>query len=137
MIGSAIKHFPLPKILDKRGNLSVFENDQYFPFEIRTVCWVCTALPLHEEIASGRTSIGQAIIVLTGKLIVLVMDGLKECEYAIDDQNNCIFIPSGSWIRIKYCAENTSAFIASNDLHETENPIVQFFQYQQLEEISR
>jgi hypothetical protein len=35
-----VRIFPLPKVYDEIGNLSFFENNYFFPFEIVWVSWI-------------------------------------------------------------------------------------------------
>lgn len=108
----------LPRILDERGNLSVFENDQYFPFTLQQVSWLCTNEGDFCEADLAWETSGRIMIVFTGSLKLGLTDNTGKQELILDSDCNCIYIPPFTECRILESANDTIAFLASNEMTE-------------------
>ena len=71
----------LPKILDKRGNLSIIEEFQHIPFKIARTYWIY-------DVPGGETRGGHAykenqecIVALSGSFDVVLDDGKQKQTY--------------------------------------------------------
>lgn len=122
-----LRKFPLPKILDERGNLSVFENNGYFPFEIECVSWFYSGEDTHYDTPPGSSPFDLVVIVLAGSLKMLVKEGLIEEEILLDDACNCICLPAMAASCISWSAADTCAFIAANTAPSTGRPHIHLF----------
>ena len=87
----------LPKILDKRGNLSFLESMNHIPFEIKRTHWVY-------DVPGGGVRGGHAfkeqqelIIVLSGSLDVVVFDGFEKKKHSLNRSYYGLYIPAGIW----------------------------------------
>lgn len=117
----------LPRILDQRGNLSVFENDQYFPFEIKQVAWFWTTGNQYYDAESVAEPFERVIVVLSGSLTLLTGNDSVPTETVLNENLNCIYIPPFTACRVKYCAAHTLAFITTNAIHETGTSFINIF----------
>jgi len=122
-----LRKFQLPKILDERGNLSVFENDGYFPFSIECTSWLCSGEDSWYDSRLESSTFDLVVIVLAGALKLLVKDGLIEEEVLLDMSCNCICLPSHVASRISWSSADTCAFIAANAALSTEKPMIHLF----------
>ena len=111
---SEVKIINLPKILDKRGNLSFLESENHVPFKIKRVYWVY-------DVPGGEIRGGHAfkeqkefIIVLSGSLDVVVFDGKKEVKYSLNRSYYGLYIPNGCWRHLENFSTNTVALIVSS-----------------------
>ena len=119
-----MRKFRLPKILDERGNLSVFENNGYFPFEIACVSWFCSNEDTYYNTRLGSSPFDLIVIVLAGSLKLLVKDGLIEEEVLLDDACNCICLPAAAISRISWSSADTCAFIAAGAATGADKPLI-------------
>jgi len=117
-----LRKFRLPKILDERGNLSVFENNGYLPFEIACTSWFCSGEDTHYDTRLGSSPFDLVVIVLAGSLKLFVKEGLIEEEMLLDDACNCICLPATAASRISWSAADTCVFIAANAASTTGRP---------------
>ena len=104
----------LPKILDKRGNLSFLESMNHIPFEIKRTYWVY-------DVPGGGVRGGHAfkeqqelIIVLSGSLDVVVFDGFEKKKHSLNRSYYGLYIPAGIWRHLENFATNTFALVVSN-----------------------
>ena len=74
----------LPKIADKRGNLSVVESDNHIPFTIRRT-YLIYDVP-GGQVRGGHAFIEQKemIVALSGSLDIIVFDGVKEQKFSLN-----------------------------------------------------
>ena len=91
-----IKRIKLPKIEDRRGNLSVLEKD-ILPFEFMRVYYLY-------DVPSGASRGGHAhreqsefLIALSGSFDVLIHDGTKKQTYTLNKPDEGLLIPNGYW----------------------------------------
>jgi hypothetical protein len=116
----------LPKILDERGNLSVFENDQYFPFEMKQVSWFWANSASECDTALAHETSGRVIVVLSGTMKIILNHSSLQQEVILDNDNNCLYIPPLVECLIEQCTKNTLAFLASNEICEADDSPTHF-----------
>ena len=104
----------LPKILDKRGNLSFLEGQNHIPFEIKRSFWVY-------DVPGGETRGGHAykenqefIIALSGSFDVILSDGEKETRYQLNRSYYGLYVPKMFWRTIDNFSTNSLALILSS-----------------------
>ena len=80
----AAKIINLPKILDKRGNLSFIEEKRHVPFEIHRTYWIY-------DVPGGEVRGGHAyreneelVIALSGSFDVVLHDGKQEQRFSLN-----------------------------------------------------
>jgi dTDP-4-dehydrorhamnose 3,5-epimerase-like enzyme len=87
----------LPKISDKRGNLSVVEQNKHIPFDIQRIFYLY-------DIATGESRGGHAhkdchqfLIALNGSFDVLLDDGTTKKTIALTEPHQGLHIPPMIW----------------------------------------
>jgi oxalate decarboxylase/phosphoglucose isomerase-like protein (cupin superfamily) len=105
----------LPKILDKRGNLSVIESDNQIPFTIRRT-YLIYDVP-GGEVRGGHAFLEQKemIVALSGSLDIIVFDGVKEQKFSLNRSYQGLYIPNGLWRHMENFATNTLVLVISNN----------------------
>jgi oxalate decarboxylase/phosphoglucose isomerase-like protein (cupin superfamily) len=103
----------LPKILDKRGNLSFFENNSQIPFEIKRTYWIY-------DVPGGENRGGHAyreneefIVALSGSFDVVLDDGQKKITYSLNRSYYGLYIPKMYWREMDNFSTNSLALIVS------------------------
>lgn len=121
----------LPKILDDRGNLSFFENDNHIPFEIKRVHWIY-------DVPGGETRGGLAykdteefIVAMSGSFDVIINDGLKEYKFSLNRSYMGVYIPSGTWRKIENYSTNSVAVIAASTNYDPNDSIRDYSEFLQ------
>jgi len=104
----------LPKVLDKRGNLSFFENENQIPFIIKRTYWIY-------DVPGGETRGGHAfkasnefIIALSGSFDVVLNDGNQESRYNLNRSYDGLFVPNLNWRKLENFSTNSLALIVSS-----------------------
>jgi oxalate decarboxylase/phosphoglucose isomerase-like protein (cupin superfamily) len=107
------KILDLPKILDKRGNLSFFENNSQIPFEIKRTYWIY-------DVPGGEFRGGHAykekeefIVALSGSFDVVLDDGREKTTYSLNRSYYGLYVPRMYWREMNNFSTNSLALIVS------------------------
>ncbi len=122
----------LPKIIDKRGNLSFFEHPQQLPFQITRTYWIY-------DVAGGETRGSHAfkeqqefIVALSGSFDVVLHDGNEEIKFSLNRSYYGVFIPKMYWRRLENFSTNALALIVSDRHFDDRDYIRDFEEFKQL-----
>lgn len=110
------KIIELPKILDKRGNLSFIEEMNHVPFQIKRTYWIY-------DVPGGETRGGHAyinnqefIVALSGSFDVVLNDGNTEKTFTLNRSYYGLYVPKMMWRQMKNFSTNSLALVlASTD----------------------
>ena len=124
----------LPKILDKRGNLSVIESDNHITFTIRRT-YLIYDVP-GGEVRGGHAFLEQKemIVALSGSLDIIVFDGVKEQKFSLNRSYQGLYIPNGLWRHMENFATNTLALIISSTNYDENDYIRDKYEYLKMKE---
>ena len=114
MLMDDIELIELPKILDRRGNLTFIEGNTHIPFKIKRT-YLIFDVP-GGEVRGGHAFIEQKemIVALSGSLDIIVFDGVKEQKFSLNRSYQGLYIPNGLWRHMENFATNTLVLIISN-----------------------
>ncbi|WP_010663456.1 sugar 3,4-ketoisomerase [Marinilabilia salmonicolor] len=122
----------LPKILDKRGNLSIIEEKQHIPFGIQRVYWIY-------DVPGGEYRGGHAfkenhelIVALSGSFDVVLHDGKEEKKYSLNRSYYGLYVPKMIWRSIENFSTNALALILASTDFSKEDYIRDFSSFQTL-----
>ena len=97
----------LPKIIDKRGNLSFFEYPNQLPFEIQRTYWIYD-VPGGEYRGSHAFKEQQEfIIALSGSFDIVLHNGNEEIKYSLNRSYFGLYIPNMYWRRLENFSTNS------------------------------
>jgi dTDP-4-dehydrorhamnose 3,5-epimerase-like enzyme len=107
----------LPKIEDRRGNLSVIEND-IIPFEIKRVYYLY-------DVPSGAERGGHAhkeqlefLIAISGSFDVVLNDGNEENIVTLNRPNAGVLIPTGIWRGLQNFSSGSVCLVVASDVFD-------------------
>lgn len=111
----------LPKILDKRGNLSFFENNNQIPFKIKRTYWIY-------DVPGGEFRGGHAykeneefIVALSGSFDVVLDGGQGKEVFSLNRSYYGLYVPRMYWREMINFSTNSLALIVSNtEYNETD-----------------
>lgn len=122
----------LPKILDKRGNLTFFENSKQIPFEIARVYWIY-------DVPGGETRGSHAykeqqefIVALSGSLDVVLHNGREELKFSLNRSYYGLYIPKMYWRRLENFSTNSLALNVSDRAYDAMDYIRDFEEFKKL-----
>lgn len=125
------KIIELPKIIDKRGNLSFIEEMKHIPFQIQRTYWIY-------DVPGGEVRGGHAyrknkefIVALSGSFDVVLHDGVKEQVFHLNRSYYGLYVPQMMWRRMENFSTNSLALVLSSTNYEQADYIRDFEQFKQ------
>ncbi|RHJ94182.1 sugar 3,4-ketoisomerase [Parabacteroides bouchesdurhonensis] len=104
----------LPKILDRRGNLSFIEAENHIPFDIKRTYWIY-------DVPGGETRGGHAykeneefIVALSGSFDVVLDDGKERKVYSLNRSYYGLYVPKLYWREMENFSTNSLALVLSS-----------------------
>ena len=129
MTENLAKIIDLPKILDKRGNLSFFEHPNQLPFEIKRTYWIYD-VPGGEIRGSHAFKEQQEfIIALSGSFDVILNNGETETKFSLNRSYYGLYIPNGYWRTLENFSTNSLALIVSDKMYDEKDYIRDFDEF--------
>ena len=126
-----VKLVELPKVVDFRGNLSVIEEMNQIPFEIKRVYWIY-------DVPGGEKRYGHAfkeqhvfIVALSGCFDVILNDGNEERVITLNRSYNGVYVPNRIWRRIENFSTNSVALVLSSTHYSQADYIDDYNEYLQ------
>lgn len=109
-----IKLISIPKIEDRRGNLSIIEKD-CIPFAIKRVYYLY-------DVPSGAFRGGHAhkeqlelLIALSGSFEVVLKDGKNEQKVMLNKPDQGLLIPTGIWRELENFSSGAVCLVLASD----------------------
>lgn len=131
------KIIQLPKILDKRGNLSFFEHPKQLPFKIARTYWIYD-VPGGEMRGSHAFKEQQEFIVaLSGSFDVVLNDGEKEHKFSLNRSYYGLHVPKMYWRSLENFSTNSLALIVSDKGFNDSDYIRDFEEFKRLKNVQR
>lgn len=119
----------LPKILDKRGNLSFFEYPNQLPFEIVRTYWIYDVPGGQVRGSHAFKQQKEFIIALSGSFDVILHDGEKEERFSLNRSYKGLYVPKMYWRSIENFSTNSLALIVSDKLYDESDYVRDFEQF--------
>lgn len=116
----------LPKILDKRGNLSFFEYPSQLPFEIARTYWIYDVPGGEMRGSHAFKEQNEFIIALSGSFDVVLHDGEKEINFSLNRSYYGLYIPKMYWRKLENFSTNALALIVSDKSYDETDYIRDF-----------
>lgn len=112
-----------PKIVDERGNLSFFQNNDHLPFNMERVYWIYDVPG--GEIRGGHAfrKMQECIVALSGSFDVVVFDGVSEQKFTLNRSYYGLYIPPMYWRSMENFSTNALALVTC-DLPFNENDYI-------------
>lgn len=125
---SKINLISLPKIEDRRGNLSVIEND-IIPFEIKRVYYVYDIPSGAERGGHSHKDLQEFLIAISGSFDVVLNDGISETVVTLNKPNLGLLIPTGIWRELKDFSSGAVCLVVASEVYIEEDYIRNFDEF--------
>ncbi|GEO03231.1 hypothetical protein AAE02nite_08950 [Adhaeribacter aerolatus] len=127
-----VKLINLPKVLDERGNLSFFQNNDQIPFELKRVYWIYDVPGGEHRGGHAYKDLQEVIIALSGSFDVVLHDGKEEKVYSLNRSYYGLYVPQKIWRSMENFSTNSLAFIATDAYYDTQQYIRDFEEFKLL-----
>ena len=122
----------LPKIGDKRGNLSLVEEFKHIPFKIERTYWIY-------DVPGGEKRGGHAyrenqefIVALSGSFDVVLDDGKEKKLYSLNRSYYGLYVPKGWWRQMENFSTNSLALVLASTPYNKEDYIYDYEEFKNM-----
>lgn len=122
----------LPKNGDRRGNLSVIEENNHIPFKIERVFWIY-------DVPGGESRGGHAyreteefIVALSGSFDVVIDDGTEKRTFQLNRSYYGLYVPKMMWREMANFSTNALALVLSSTKYDSDDYIRDYGQFKQM-----
>ena len=117
------KIIQLPKIADKRGNLSFFESNSHMPFDIKRTYWIYDVPGGEFRGSHAYKENEEFVVALSGSFDIVLDDGSKKETFHMNRSYFGLYIPKMYWREINNFSTNSLALIVANTNYNEEDYI--------------
>ncbi|MBK5720604.1 WxcM-like domain-containing protein [Dysgonomonas sp. Marseille-P4677] len=122
----------LPKVIDRRGNLSFIEADSHVPFSISRVYWIYDVPGGQTRGSHAFKSQHEVIIALSGSFDVLLDDGKEQRTYSLNRSYKGLYIPNMMWRSLTNFSTNSLCLVIASEAYNEEDYIRNYKIFQKL-----
>ena len=122
----------LPKIGDKRGNLSIIEEFKQIPFKIERSYWIY-------DVPGGEKRGGHAyhenqefIVALSGSFDVILDDGKAKQVFSLNRSYYGLYVPKGWWRQMENFSTNALSLVLASTPYTKEDYIYDYEEFKNM-----
>lgn len=131
---SEVRLVDLPKILDRRGNLSFIEEFAHIPFEIARTYWIY-------DVPGGEKRGGHAykknkefIVALSGSFDVMLEDENEQKTFHLNRSYYGLYVPEGIWREMNNFSTNSLALVLASIPYDSSDYIYDHETFKKMKE---
>lgn len=113
----------LPKVTDRRGNLSFIEVEKHIPFRIARVYWIYDIPGGQRRGSHAFKSQHELIIALSGSFDVVLDDGKVKRNYTLNRSYNALYVPNMMWRSLKNFSTNALCLVLTSEAYSEDDYI--------------
>lgn len=124
--------FDLPKVNDKRGNLSFIENRKEIPFDIARTYWIYDVPGGQRRGSHAFKTQEEVIVALSGSFDVVLHDGKKRKTYHLNRSYKALYVPEMTWRVLENFSTNSICLVLSSGSFKEAEYIRNFKEFKRL-----
>lgn len=111
----------LPKIADRRGNLTFIEGNRHVPFEVRRVYYLYDVPGGESRGGHAHRALQQLVIAVSGSFDVVLDDGYSQERFSLNRSYFGLYIPRMVWRQLEnFSSGSVSLVLASEHFDEAD-----------------
>ncbi len=116
----------LPKILDKRGNISIIEEIKNIPFKIKRTHWIYDVPGGEKRGGHAYKTNEEFIVALSGSFDVVVDNGKERKTFSLNRSYYGLYVPNGIWREMNNFSTNAVALVLDSTVYDAEDYIYHY-----------
>lgn len=125
---NGVQIIAIPKIEERRGNLSVIENDT-IPFDIKRVYYLYDVPTGSERGGHAHKDLQQFLVALSGSFDVVLNDGKEEQIITLNKPYEGLLIKSGIWRELRNFSSGSICLVVASEVYIEEDYIYDFNEF--------
>lgn len=113
----------LPKITDRRGNLSFLEMQQHIPFSIARTYWLYDIPGGQKRGSHAFKNQREIIIALSGSFDVILDDGKEKRSYTLNRSYEALYVPNMMWRSLENFSTNAVCLVIASEPYNEDDYI--------------
>lgn len=119
----------IPKIEDRRGNLSVVESFREIPFEIARAYWVYDVPSGENRGGHAHKKLKQLIIALSGSFTVTIDDGEHKRTILLNHPYQGLIIETGIWRTLDDFSSGAVCLVLASEIYDEDDYIYDYQEF--------
>lgn len=112
------KMIELPKITDRRGNLTVAEQLKNIPFVIKRAYWVYDVPAGENRGGHAHKALHQLLVAMSGSFTVNLDNGTEKQSYLLNHPWEGLLIPPGIWRTLDDFSSGAVCMVLADELYD-------------------
>jgi dTDP-4-dehydrorhamnose 3,5-epimerase-like enzyme len=108
----------LPKITDKRGNLTFIEGGNHIPFDVKRVYYLYDVPGGEIRGGHAHKNLKQFIVAASGSFDVILDDGVKTSRIHLNRSYYGLYIPSMIWRKLDNFSTGSVCLVLVSDYYD-------------------
>lgn len=113
----------LPKVTDRRGNLSFIEAEKHIPFRIARAYWIYDIPGGQRRGSHAFKSQHEVIIALSGSFDVLLDDGKQKRVHTLNRSYMALYVPNMLWRSLANFSTNALCLVLTSESYNEDDYI--------------
>lgn len=126
---SEAKIIEIPKIEDRRGNLSVVEEFNQVPFKISRAYWVYDVPGGESRGGHAHKELLQLVIALSGSFTVTLDDGTERRTFLLNHPYQGLVIEKGVWSSLEDFSSGAVSLVLASDVYDADDYIYDYDEF--------
>lgn len=126
------KIIELPKILDRRGNLTFIESSRHLPFDIKRVYYLYDVPGGASRGGHAHRNLQQFIVAASGSFTVVADNGYEKKEYYLNRSYYGLYIPTMTWREIENFSSGSVCLVLASELYNADDYIRDYEEFKKI-----
>ena len=122
----------LPKIIDRRGNLTFIEENRHIPFEIKRVYYLYDVPGGESRAGHAHKTLHQFIIAASGSFDVILDDGQNREKFSLNRSYYGLYIPPNVWREIENFSSGSVCLVLASKFYDEKDYIREYSTFKEL-----
>lgn len=127
-----VRLIELPKIGDRRGNLSIIEERNHIPFKIERAFWIYDVPGGESRGGHAYRSTEEFIVALSGSFDVMIDDGSQRKSFSLNRSYYGLYVPKMMWREMTNFSTNSVALVLSSTKYDAKDYIRDYERFKNL-----
>lgn len=127
-----VRLIELPRIGDRRGNMSVIEEKNHIPFKIERIFWIYDVPGGESRGGHAYRSSEEFIVALSGSFDVVLDDGKERKTFSLNRSYYGLYVPKMMWREIVNFSTNSVALVLSSTKYDAADYVRDYEQFKMM-----
>ena len=127
-----VRLIELPKIGDRRGNLSVIEEKNHIPFKVERTFWIYDVPGGESRGGHAYRSTEEFIVALSGSFDVALDDGKERKTFSLNRSYYGLYVPKMMWREMTNFSTNSVALVLSSTKYDAADYVRDYEQFKKM-----